>query len=131
MTRRVSDMTPEQHAIYLAVRKKYRIENPEKVRAARAKYKKAHPEKVRASHARTKKRRALARPEADKAKRARYRERYPERFKAVKKLSKQRTRDQMSDGYIREQLGVKNAPQELIELKRAHLKLRRQLRTMK
>ena len=86
MTRRVSDMTPEQHAQHLATRK---------------------------------------------AKRKRYRERYPERFKAVKKLSKQRTRDQMSDGYIRQQLGVKNAPQELLEVKRAHLKLRRQLRTMK
>jgi hypothetical protein len=35
MTRRVSDMTPEQHAQHLATRKRYRLANPEKVRAAR------------------------------------------------------------------------------------------------
>jgi hypothetical protein len=127
MTRRVSDMTPEQHAQHLATRKRYRLANPEKVRAARAKYKKAHPEKVRASHARTKKRRALARPEADKAKRKRYRERYPEKVLA----ERARGRERMPDWYIRQQLHMQEAPQELLEVKRAHLKLRRQLRTMK
>jgi hypothetical protein len=131
MTRRVSDMTPEQHAQHLATRKRYRLANPEKVRAARVLYRKTHPDKVRESKRRQMERQQILRPEVSRAKRKRYRERYPERFKAVKKLSKQRTRDQMSDGYIREKLGVKNAPQELIELKRAHLKLRRQLRTMK
>jgi hypothetical protein len=51
MTRRVSDMTPEQHAQHLATRKRYRLANPEKVRAARARvlYRKTHPDKVRES----------------------------------------------------------------------------------
>jgi hypothetical protein len=127
MTRRVSDMTPEQHAQHLATRKRYRLANPEKIRAARVLYRKTHPDKVRESKRRHMERRQILRPEVSRAKRKRYRERYPEKVLA----ERARDRERMPDWYIRQQLHMQEAPQELLEVKRAHLKLRRQLRTMK
>ena len=127
MTRRVSDMTPEQHAQHLATRKRYRLANPEKIRAARVLYRKTHPDKVRESRRRQMERQQILRPEVSRAKRKRYRERYPEKVLA----ERARGRERMPDWYIRQQLHMQEAPQELLEVKRAHLKLRRQLRTMK
>jgi hypothetical protein len=127
MTRRVSDMTPEQHAQHLATRKRYRLANPEKIRAARVLYRKTHPDKVRESRRRQMERQQILRPEVSRAKRKRYRKRYREKVLA----ERARDRERMPDWYIRQQLHMQEAPQELIELKRAHLKLRRQLRTMK
>jgi hypothetical protein len=127
MTRRVSDMTPEQHAQHLATRKRYRLANPEKIRAARVLYRKTHPDKVRESRRRQMERQQILRPEVSRAKRKRYRKRYREKVLA----ERARDRERMPDWYIRQQLHMQEAPQELLEVKRAHLKLRRQLRTMK
>ena len=127
MTRRVSDMTPEQHAQHLATRKRYRLANPEKIRAARVLYRKTHPDKVRESRRRQMERQQILRPEVSRAKRKRYRKRYREKVLA----ERARGRERMPDWYIRQQLHMQEAPQELLEVKRAHLKLRRQLRTMK
>ena len=127
MTRRVSDMTPEQHAQHLATRKRYRLANPEKVRADRVLYRKTHPDKVRESKRRQMERQQILRPEVSRAKRKRYRKRYREKVLA----ERARDRERMPDWYIRQQLHMQEAPQELLEVKRAHLKLRRQLRTMK
>lgn len=49
----------------------------------------------------------------------------------LRKNLKQKYRDDLSDHYILERLGVQSAPPELIELKRITLQIKRELRKTK
>lgn len=75
---------------------------------------------------------------------AAWRDKNPEKYKAIEKRSRVKTRDsvlaraarykeRLADAYVSSLLGLKlsQAPKELIELKRIHLKIERQLRKTK
>ena len=99
-----------------AAKNKYRKNNPEKVAAARKKWEKNNPEK----NARYR----IANPEKRAAIRIKYRKNNPEKTANYGKLYTER----LTDCYITSLLGIKNPPQELMELKRVQILITRELR---
>ena len=100
-----------------AAEKAYREANPEKVRAAEKAYREANPEKVRAC----KKAYREANPEKARAAVKAYREANPEKVRAAEKAY----RDRYPDAYVAKAF---QCPQELIELKRINLLIKREIR---